>query len=103
MASVTIEHLEKHYPSGVIAVQDLSFHARDRELVVLLGPSGCGKSTVLRLIAGLETPTKGVIRLDGEPVNRKPPGRRGIGMVFQRPALYPHLNVRQNLAFGLWL
>src|SRR5260370_22502784 len=75
----------------------------DGELLVLVGPSGCGKTTALRLIAGLESPTRGIIRLGGQVVNAWPPWRRDVGMVFQRPALYPHRTVRDNLAFSLAL
>jgi ABC-type sugar transport system ATPase subunit len=101
MAEVVLEGVSKTYPGGVRAVCDLSLRVADGELIALLGPSGCGKTTLLRLIAGLETPTTGVIRLDGESVEGIPPHRRNVAMVFQRPALYPHLTVRQNLAFGL--
>ncbi|HVS38508.1 MAG TPA: ABC transporter ATP-binding protein, partial [Gemmataceae bacterium] len=103
MAEVALEHVGKTYPNGVRAVHDLNLTIADGELVVLVGPSGCGKTTTLRLIAGLETPTDGVIRIGGRTVNKAPPNRRDVAMVFQRPALYPHLNVRGNLGFGLAL
>ena len=103
MAEVVLEGVCKTYPNGVRAVNDLSLTIADGELVVLVGPSGCGKTTTLRLIAGLETPTSGTIRINGRVVNREPPHRRDVAMVFQRPALYPHLDVRKNLAFGLSL
>jgi multiple sugar transport system ATP-binding protein len=103
MAEVVLECVSKTYPNGVRAVRDLSLTIADGELIVLVGPSGCGKTTTLRLIAGLETPTSGTIRIDGRVVNGEPPHRRDVAMVFQRPALYPHLNVRQNLGFGLAL
>src|SRR5712691_11321955 len=103
MAEVVLERVHKTYPNGVRAVRDVSLTVADGELVVLVGPSGCGKTTILRLIAGLETPTSGTIRIDGRVVNGEPPHRRDVAMVFQRPALYPHLNVRQNLGFGLAL
>ena len=103
MAEVVLEGVGKTYPNGVQAVRDLSLTVADGELVVLVGPSGCGKTTTLRLIAGMETPTSGTIRIDGRLVNAVPPHRRDVAMVFQRPALYPHLNVRENLGFGLAL
>jgi multiple sugar transport system ATP-binding protein len=103
MAEVVLECVSKTYPNGVRAVRDLSLTIADGELIVLVGPSGCGKTTTLRLIAGLETPTSGTIRIDGRVVNGEPPHRRDVAMVFQRPALYPHLNVRKNLGFGLAL
>jgi multiple sugar transport system ATP-binding protein len=103
MAQVVLEGVNKTYPNGVRAVRELSLTIADGELLVLVGPSGCGKTTTLRLIAGLETPTSGTIRIDGRVVNGEPPHRRDVAMVFQRPALYPHLNVRQNLGFGLAL
>jgi multiple sugar transport system ATP-binding protein len=103
MAEVVLERLGKTYPNGVRAVRDLTLTINDGELVVLVGPSGCGKTTTLRLIAGLETPTSGTVRINGRVVNAEPPHRRDVAMVFQRPALYPHLNVRENLGFGLAL
>jgi ABC-type sugar transport system ATPase subunit len=103
MAQVVLECVSKTYPNGVRAVRDLNLTIADGELIVLVGPSGCGKTTTLRLIAGLETLTSGTIRIGGRVVNGEPPHRRDIAMVFQRPALYPHLNVRQNLGFGLTL
>ena len=84
-----------------MAAEDVSFEVEDREFVVLVGPSGCGKSTILRLIAGLEEPTAGEIFIDGRLVNDVPPKDRDIAMVFQNYALYPHMTVRENLAFGL--
>ncbi len=84
-----------------MAAEDVSFAVEDREFVVLVGPSGCGKSTILRLIAGLEEPTAGEIFIDGRLVNNLPPRDRDIAMVFQNYALYPHMTVRENLAFGL--
>jgi multiple sugar transport system ATP-binding protein len=103
MAEVVLECVSKTYPNGVRAVRDLSLTIADGELIVLVGPSGCGKTTTLRLIAGLETPTSGTIRINGRVVNDEPPHRRDVAMVFQRPALYPHLNVRKNLGFSLAL
>jgi multiple sugar transport system ATP-binding protein len=101
MAEVALEHVSKHYATGVAALDDLSLTVADGELVVLVGPSGCGKTTTLRLIAGLETLTSGTIRIDGKVVDRLPPRSRDVALVFQRPTLYPHLNVADNLAFGV--
>jgi multiple sugar transport system ATP-binding protein len=101
MAEVGLERVAKTYANGVLALHDVTLHAADGELLVLVGPSGCGKTTLLRLIAGLETLTRGHVRLDGRVIDRLAPHRRDVAMVFQRPALYPHLSVRDNLAFGL--
>ncbi len=101
MADVGLEQIAKTYANGVQALHDVTLHAADGELLVLVGPSGCGKTTLLRLIAGLETLTHGQIRLGGRLIDREPPHRRDVAMVFQRPALYPHLSVRDNLSFGL--
>jgi multiple sugar transport system ATP-binding protein len=103
MAEVVLEGLSKRFANGVVAVRDLSLSIRNGELVVLVGPSGCGKTTTLRLIAGLEEPSAGTIRIGGRLVNLLPPRKRDVAMVFQRPALYPHLTVRENLAFSLRL
>jgi multiple sugar transport system ATP-binding protein len=103
MGEVALERVGKTYPNGIRAVHDLSLAISNGELVVLVGPSGCGKTTTLRLIAGLETPTDGLVRIAGRVVNGVPPHRRDVAMAFQRPALYPHLTVRQNLAFSLTL
>jgi multiple sugar transport system ATP-binding protein len=103
MAEVTLEQLAKTYPGGVEAVRDVSLRVADGELLVVVGPSGSGKTTLLRLIAGLETPLHGIVRVGGQVVNNLPPHRRNVAMVFQRPALYPHLSVRENLGFGLAL
>jgi multiple sugar transport system ATP-binding protein len=102
-AEVVLERVGKTYPNDVRAVRDVSLRIGAGELVVLVGPSGSGKTTTLRLIAGLETPTSGLIRIAGRVVNGEPPHRRDVAMVFQRPALYPHLSVRANLGFGLAL
>ena len=101
MASVTLERLQKTYPNGFAAVSGVSIDIRDGELLVLVGPSGSGKSTVLRLIAGLDTPTSGRIKLGGNDVTALPPQDRDLAMVFQSYALYPHKTVRDNLMFGL--
>ena len=101
MAEVVLEHLSKTFPNGTQAVRDLSLQIADGELVVLLGPSGCGKTTTLRLIAGLEEPTSGTVQIGGRIVNALPPRSRNVAMVFQKATLYPQMNVRRNLAFGL--
>jgi multiple sugar transport system ATP-binding protein len=103
MAEVALEHVSKHYAPGVAALDDLTLTVADGELVVLVGPSGCGKTTTLRLIAGLETLTSGTIRIGGKLVSDLPPRLRDVALVFQRPTLYPHLNVGDNLAFGVRL
>jgi multiple sugar transport system ATP-binding protein len=101
MAELRLEKLTKIYATGTSAVVDLDLIVESGELLVLMGPSGCGKTTTLRLIAGLEEPTSGIIRIGGESVNSLAPNLRNVAMVFQRPALYPHLTVRKNLEFGL--
>ncbi len=102
MASVTFDHVTKEF-GGVKAVNDLSFHIEDREFLVLVGPSGCGKTTALRCLAGLEEITSGEIRIGDRVVNDVAPKDRDIAMVFQSYALYPHLSVYDNMAFGLKL
>jgi len=102
MASVTYDHVTKEFGS-VVAVNDLDFKIDDREFLVFVGPSGCGKTTALRLLAGLEEITKGRILIGDRVVNDVPPKDRDIAMVFQSYALYPHLSVYDNLAFGLKL
>src|SRR5690606_9214439 len=101
VAAITLERLTKQHPNGHVAVRDVDLQVADGEILVLVGPSGCGKSTLLRLIAGLETPTAGRIVLDGTDVTGLPPQARDLAMVFQSYALYPHMTVRQNLAYGL--
>jgi len=102
MASVTLRRLAKTYhPGGTQAVVDLSLEVRDGEFFVLLGPSACGKTTVLRCIAGLEEPSAGEIFIGDRDVTHLSPGARDVAMVFQSYALYPHLSVRGNIAFGL--
>ena len=107
MAKVTIENLVKTYPEkngpGVTAVNRINLTIEDREFMVLVGPSGCGKSTTLRMIAGLEEITSGTITIDGREVNNVLPRDRDIAMVFQNYALYPHMSVYDNMAFGLKL
>ena len=101
MAEITLTHVKKVYDKQVVAVQDFNLDIRDREFIVLVGPSGCGKSTVLRMIAGLEEITDGEIAIDGRVVNRVAPKDRDIAMVFQDYALYPHMSVYDNIAYGL--
>jgi multiple sugar transport system ATP-binding protein len=101
MAAITLEHIDKAFPNGQMAVRDLSMAIADGELMVLVGPSGSGKSTVLRLIAGLESPTAGRIVIGDRDMTMTPPQGRDLAMVFQSYALYPHKTVRENLAFGL--
>jgi multiple sugar transport system ATP-binding protein len=103
MAKVLLENVYKIYPGDVTAVHDANLEIQDREFVVLVGPSGCGKSTTLRMIAGLEEISKGSISIDGRRVNDVPPKDRDIAMVFQNYALYPHMTVYNNMAFGLKL
>jgi multiple sugar transport system ATP-binding protein len=103
MASVRLEDVKKVYDGNVVAVQDCNIEVQDKEFVVLVGPSGCGKSTTLRMIAGLEEISHGTIYIDEKPVNDLPPKDRDIAMVFQNYALYPHMSVYENMAFGLKL
>jgi multiple sugar transport system ATP-binding protein len=103
MASVELDKLRKVYPNGFVGVADASFGVADGELLVLVGPSGCGKSTLLRMIAGLETITSGTLKIGDRVVNEVSPKDRDIAMVFQSYALYPHMTVAENLAFGLKL
>ncbi|HMP73427.1 MAG TPA: sn-glycerol-3-phosphate ABC transporter ATP-binding protein UgpC [Kiritimatiellia bacterium] len=103
MAKVVLENVYKVYPGGVEAVRDANLVIEDEEFVVLVGPSGCGKSTTLRMIAGLEEISQGTISIDGKRVNDVPPKDRDIAMVFQNYALYPHMSVYKNMAFGLKL
>jgi ABC-type sugar transport system ATPase subunit len=101
MAEIVLDRVSKVYPGGVSGVDDLSLDIKDGEFMVLVGPSGCGKSTALRSIAGLEEITSGTISIGDRVVNNLPPKDRDIAMVFQNYALYPHMTVEQNLAFGL--
>ena len=99
MSAVAVDQVTKVYDGGVLAVDDVSLEVDPGELLVLLGPSGCGKTTILRMIAGLEDPTDGRVVLNGHIANELPPHERNVAMVFQDLALYPHLSVRDNLAF----
>src|SRR3984885_8128688 len=103
MAQIILDHVEKAYAGGTKAVNDLSLDVKDGEFMVFVGPSGSGKSTALRSIAGLEEITGGTIQIGDRIVNDLPPKDRDIAMVFQNYALYPHMTVEQNLAFGLQL
>ena len=100
MASIVLRDVSKRFGS-VAVIHDLSLRIDSGEFTVFLGPSGCGKSTLLRMIAGLEDVTSGEIEIDGKRIERAPPGERGVAMVFQNYALYPHMTVRENLSFGL--
>ena len=101
MATISLDRVGKIYPGGVRAVEGVDLRIAHGEFIVLVGPSGCGKSTLLRMIAGLETITEGVMKIDDLVVNELPPQARDIAMVFQNYALYPHMNVHDNMAFGL--
>jgi multiple sugar transport system ATP-binding protein len=103
MAEVILENVTKVFPGGTVAVEEFSLNIRDQEFIVLVGPSGCGKSTTLRMVAGLEEATRGTIRIGNRVVNDVPPKDRDIAMVFQNYALYPHMTVYKNMAFGLRL
>jgi multiple sugar transport system ATP-binding protein len=103
MAEIVLDRVTKSYPNGATVVKDLSFTIADGEFIILVGPSGCGKSTTLNMIAGLEEISSGELRIGGERVNEKAPKDRDIAMVFQSYALYPHMTVRQNIAFPLTL
>src|SRR3990172_755672 len=100
MAEIELRGLRKTY-GKVVAINDLSLHIPDGEFLVLLGPSGCGKTTTLRALAGLETLDRGRIRIGGRDVTLLPPGKRGIAMVFQSYAVFPHMRVVDNIVFGL--
>ena len=103
MAEVLLKHIVKAYAGGPTVIRDITIDVKDREFVVLVGPSGCGKSTLLRMIAGLEDITDGDLLLDGQRINDLAPKDRDIAMVFQNYALYPHMTVYDNMAFGLKL
>jgi ABC-type sugar transport system ATPase subunit len=101
VAAIQLRAVEKTFPNGYRAIRGVDLTIADGEFLVLVGPSGCGKSTLLRLIAGLEMPDTGTIAIDGADVTRITPGERDLAMVFQSYALYPHMTVRENLAYGL--
>src|SRR5712671_3685823 len=101
MGQIVLDHVTKEYPGGVKGIDDLSLDIADGEFMVLVGPSGCGKTTALRSIAGLEEISSGTVSIGDRVVNDLPPKDRDIAMVFQNYALYPHMTVEQNLAFGL--
>jgi multiple sugar transport system ATP-binding protein len=103
MAEVTLDNVTKVYPGDIVAVSDVTLRIADKELLVLVGPSGCGKSTTLRMVAGLEDVTRGTVKIGDRVVNDVPPKDRDIAMVFQNYALYPHMTVYKNMAFGLKL
>ena len=103
MASLSLKHIYKKYPGGVTAVSDFNLEVKDKEFLVLVGPSGCGKTTTLRMIAGLEEITEGELFIGDRLVNDVAPKDRKIAMVFQNYALYPHMSVYENMAFGLKL
>lgn len=101
MTTIQLEHIKKQYPNGFTAIHDLSLEIQDQEFLVLVGPSGCGKTTLLRLIAGLEEASSGLLKMDGRVMNNVEARGRDIAMVFQNYALYPHLTVFENMAFSL--
>ena len=104
MVELNLNHIHKKYPNAThYAVEDFNLNIKDKEFIVFVGPSGCGKSTTLRMVAGLEDITEGQLKIDGEVVNDKSPKDRDIAMVFQNYALYPHMTVYDNMAFGLKL
>ena len=103
MASLSLSHIDKTYPNGFKAVKDFNLEIADKEFIIFVGPSGCGKSTTLRMIAGLEDITGGEFKIDGKLMNDVEPKDRDIAMVFQNYALYPHMTVFENMAFGLKL
>src|SRR6476646_3575418 len=101
MADIVLDHITKRYPDGALAVDDVNLNIADGEFVILVGPSGCGKSTTLNMIAGLEDISDGELRIGGKVVNTMSPKDRDIAMVFQSYALYPHMTVGDNIAYGL--
>src|SRR6201995_1043368 len=101
MANVTLRHVKKAYPNGFEAIKGSDCEVGDGQFCVLVGPSGCGKSTRLRMVAGLETITSGEIDIGGRVVNQGEPAARDIPMLFQNYALYPHMSVYNNMAYGL--
>ena len=103
MASLSLKHINKVYPNGFEVVKDFNLEIEDKEFIIFVGPSGCGKSTTLRMIAGLEDISSGELRIGDKLVNDVEPKDRDIAMVFQNYALYPHMTVYDNMAFGLKL
>ena len=101
MSNVTLDRATKQYADGVIGAEDVSIDVKDGEFLILVGPSGCGKTTTLEMIAGLQKPTSGEVKINDEVVNDLPPQKRNLAMVFQDYALYPHKTVRGNMLFGL--
>ena len=100
MASLSLQHINKTYSNGYEAVKDFNLEIEDKEFIIFVGPSGCGKSTTLRMVAGLEEISSGTLKIDGKVMNDAEPKDRDIAMVFQNYALYPHMTVAQNMAFG---
>ena len=99
---IELKHIKKQFSdNGFVAVSDFNLSVKRGEFVTFLGPSGCGKTTTLRMIAGFEIPTEGEILLNGKDITKLPPHKRPINTVFQRYALFPHMNVYENIAFGL--
>ncbi len=103
MATLTLDHLSKTYARGILAINEVTIDIADGEFVVIVGPSGCGKSTLLRMVAGLESISGGELWIDGERANAREPKQRGVAMVFQNYALYPHMTNRQNIGYALKL
>ena len=103
MAELALEHVGKVYRNGYEAIHDFSLEIKEGEFLILVGPSGCGKSTLLRMIAGLEDISSGELWVDGEIENYKEPRERNLAMVFQNYALFPHMNVAENIGYGLKL
>src|SRR5688500_3837933 len=101
MADIVLDSVSKRFDDGYEAVKDMDLEIKDGEFVILVGPSGCGKSTALRMIAGLEDISEGELRIGDQVVNERAPKDRDVAMVFQNYALYPHMSVRDNMAFPL--
>ena len=101
MSFVTLKQVNKQYKKGIDVIESVSLEIEAGEFLVIVGPSGCGKSTLLRMVAGLEKTTGGQVFIDGRDVTKEEPGERDIAMVFQNYALYPHMTVYDNMAYGL--